>query len=162
MIQDNAEWAKMLSEKLPIFYYRIDEDKEAKEKIREFSEFVKNSSEGAIEVESDYYWVLIQKQPLEWQYIYDVLANAPQFNMVLDMELPDKFQKRFKKGEEQKITASYDADKESILMSAYTGNRREDLSGYDGFGREPDELEEIVALRDRNGDWVQEWHSQWV
>lgn len=154
----NAEWALNLAGMLPTW---ADSDAEARAKVAGIVEFVKNESQGAFYYDK-YSGRIVQKKDLPWDYVFDVIRNSGRFSFVVPMDIPSRFRLRKPSPQRGTMLAAYREEPDAVLLRIYTGNRREDLAGYDGYGREPDELEVVEGLRNRDGDWQRGLEIKWI
>ncbi len=154
----NADWAIMLDDMLPTL---SDNGTAVREKWNRLSEFIKEESDGAFLLSKNSQQ-LIQNSRVKWSYIFDVIKNAPKFGYKIALQLPPRFRLKNPNPEPGWMYASYDENTNAVRVRVFTGNLREDLSGYDGFGREPDEFEVVEGLRDRDGNWIQNLNLTWI
>lgn len=153
----NVEWVSQLEARCPKWG---DSDDVVREKLSRLAEYVKIESNGYFQYDTDA-GKLIQKKTLPWSCVFDVIKCGQEFDFVVLMDIKPRF--KFKKPFPPKgmMFASYDEDEDAVRLKIYSGERREDLSGYDGYGREPDELEVVEGLRDRDGEWLEELEVKW-
>lgn len=155
----DTSWAAKLDEiyaQHRKFYYEDDEREAALKALSD----INSRMDGYFELLNSFS-TLVQLKPLPWKYIFDILKNTKKCSVLLkDYPIPAKYLPA--KSEKLKVYASFLADKGAVQIQYYTGRRREDLSGYDGYGREPDELEFVSCLRDRDGNLIEDWHPEWV
>lgn len=154
----DAGWALKLADMRPTW---ADSDSVAREKVARMVDCVENESQGAFYLDK-YSGEIVQKTDLPWDYMFDVIKNASMFSFVVRMALPPHFKLRKPSPKRGTMLAAYREEQDAVLLRVYTGNRREDLTGYDGFGREPDELEVVEGLRSREGNWIEELRIKWI
>ncbi len=153
----NLEWSRNLAEMRTTL---ADDDRTRIEKIARMAEYVRAETDGSFSLDK-YSGYIVQEKKLPWGYVFDVIKNAPNFGFIVPMALPPRFKVSEPKPERGKMFAYYNKGKDAVLFKLYTGERREDLAGYDGWGREPDELEVVEGLRDRDGNWIEELSLKW-
>jgi len=154
----NADWSLNLSEMRPTW---ADKEDVAREKIARLVDYVESESDGYFYMDK-YSGYIVQKKALPWSYVFDVIKNAPKLGFVVYMKLPPRFKVRKPKPVRGTMYAYYDSENDAIKLHTYTGERREEFAGYDGWGREPDELEVIEGLRNRNSNWIDELKLKWI
>lgn len=154
----NAQWALALAQMQPLWEDHVSV---TREKVKRMAEYVKGESDGAFAYDK-HSGYLLQRKELPWRYLFDVIKAASTFGFIVLMELPKSFGVRKPEPARGTMYAYYNADSDAVLLQVYTGEYREDLSGYDGFGREPDELEVVEGLRRCNGSWAEELHLKWI
>lgn len=153
-----AEWALSLSKMLPV---RIFSDAEKKIKLAQLATYIDSASKGAFQWD-DKTASIVQRKKLPWGYLFDVIKCAREFVFVVKMPLPPKFKLIDPEPKRGTMLAHYEDDDDAISLFIYTEGKREELAGYDGWGREPDELEVVAGLRDREGNWIDELHIEWI
>ncbi|MCC8176513.1 MAG: hypothetical protein LIO91_08800 [Bacteroidales bacterium] len=155
----DTSWATLLDDiyvQHRKFYYEDDERAAALKALSDLNDLIG----GYFELKGDFQ-TLVQRKSLPWESIFEILSATQRCSIVLlDMTIPKGFS--VEKGKTPKAYASYMPEKNAVNVEIYTGRSREDLSGYDGYGREPDELEVIRCLRDRDGNIIEDWHSEWI
>lgn len=154
----NADWALNLP-KMRLTWADVDEEAIEK-KIALMAEYVKKESDGSFLLDKNSGYI-IQKKNLPWSCVFDVIKNAGRIRFVVLMSLPPRFRIRTPAPAKGKMYAYYNSAKDAVRLLTYTGKRREDLAGYDGYGRGPDETEVVEGLRDRNGNWIKELDRRW-
>lgn len=157
MNEKNPQWAIGLCQMRPLF---TDSFSVAMKKFRQLAEYVKAES-GGIFVFDCNSGTMIQNAQASWEYVFDVIKAAPCFSYVVRLRLPHRLKVKKPNPGLGRAFASYVSKKDAVRLRVYSGKRREDLSGYDGFGREPDELEVVQGLRGRDGSWVKELRLKW-
>lgn len=154
----NAEWALNLNAMKPKW---ADKEDVARVKIAQLADYIKSESDGAFLLDKSSGHI-VQKKELPWSYIFDIIRNAPEFGYVILMKIPPRFKIKNSEPMRGAMYAYYNSENDAIRIRVYTGERREDLAGYDGFGRGPDELEAIEGHRDRDGNWIEELNLKWI
>lgn len=154
----NTDWSLKLIEMQPTW---TDNDDVIRKKTEKLAEYVKTESGNTFCLDK-YSGYIVQKKKLPWSRVFDVIKNAPKFGFVVPVGVPPHFKIRKPNPARGTMYAFYDAEKDAVLLRLYTGERREELAGYDGWGRESDELEVIEGLRDRNGIWLKELELKWI
>lgn len=154
----NADWTLKIKEMKPNW---SDNEDAARKKIDRLVDYIKSESGGAFYLDK-YSGYIIQKKGLPWSYLFDIIKNTPEFRFIVAIAVPPRFKVKKPKPVRGTMYAYYNSKNDTIRVRIYTGGRREDLAGYDGFGREPDELEVIEGIRDRNGNWIEELNLKWI
>lgn len=154
----NADWALRLKELKPNW---TDKEDIARKKTDRLVDYVKSESGGTFYLDK-YSGYIVQKKVLPWNYVFDIIKNAPEFGYIISMGVPPRFKTKKSEPARGAMYAYYNSKNDAIKVRIYTGGRQEDLSGYDGFGREPDNLEVIEGHRDRNGNWIEELNLKWI
>lgn len=154
----NTEWSRNLNGMRPGW---TDSKEAARNKISRLVGYVHAESGGSLrlDVRSGH---IIQAKTLPWEYIYDVIKNASGFAFIVTMAMPPRFKAKEPEPGRGTMYAYYCEEKDAVRLRSYTGKRREDLSGYDGWGREPDELEVVEGIRDKNGNWIEALDLKWI
>lgn len=154
----NADWALSLAEMTPSVMLSYTEQREQWQKL---AQYIKEQSNNDFLLDGNE-CQLVQNAKLNWSYLFDVIKAAEGFKFRIAMALPHHFRINKPNPGRGWMYAFYNRKNDTIELRVYTGNRREDLSGYDGFGREPDEIEIVTGMRDRDGNWVKELDFDWI
>lgn len=154
----NVDWILKLEELKPNW---TDFEEATHKKTDRLADYIKSESGGTFYLDK-YSGYIVQKKDLPWSYLFDIIKNAPKFGFIVAIAVPPRFRINSPKPERGTMYAYYNSENDAIRVRIYTGGRREDLAGYDGYGREPDELEVIEGLRDKEGNWVEELSLKWI
>lgn len=163
----DVSWILNLKEMRP----KPGDDSELKWKKKdEMVEYVKNQSHGSLALETSSQRTIFQLKPLPWSYVFDLIKTmapknyldyAPEFVVLVDW--PSGFTPaRPMPRDLDTMLATYNSEKDAILLRVFTGDYIEHRGDEDGFGEEPDEHEVLEGLRDRDGKWIEELKLTWV
>lgn len=154
----DTDWAIMLNDMRPTW---TDDEGVRRARTEEIRNYVAEQSQGAFELDK-YTGRITQLKAMNWSTIFDVIKNADLFGFTIWMEIPSSLNVKKTSPALGSMYACYKAEEDAVRVRAETGKRREDLSGYDGWGRGPDEFEVVQGFLDRDGQWLEPLHLTWV
>lgn len=127
-----------------------------------FEKALETYSNGALQMVQQVHCI-VQVKSIQWSILFDILKEL-NHSIVVDLKEPGKWRIKTpcygKRGAQ--MYAHYSKKDGYVHMAASTGRRRDPTVGFDGYGMEPDELEELVGVMDRKGNWVDPLSYQWV
>lgn len=130
-------------------------------KVERLAAYVAGESDDAFAVDRQRGYIC-QKKDLPWPLLFDIIKNGAEFCFVVRTHLSESFSMPSPNPARGCMFAYYNAEKDAVLLRSFTGERREDVAGFDGWGRDPDAVEVVEGLRNREGEWLENLRPKWI
>lgn len=154
----DLKWIEALVEMKP---HWEDDETIRSEKFNEANRYVKKCTDGKFRLRMWYNnLIIVQQQHMKWECLYGFIKATPAFCFEISIKIPKEF-RIIKEPDKNRMYASYCEATDAVRIYGYTGERRDDTAGYDGYGMEPDKIERIEGYRKADGEWLEPLTSRW-